>query len=346
MDLQQYKAEDFILNDSFVRYCLRSNDSDVQFWESWLQRYPHKREEAEKAREWLFRLGLKLTPEEKEAEFGKLQLAIAAANDTTAPAQERPSPAARRYWRIAAAVLLPLAAIAWWMKAGQHKPVIADNNANAYTVYVAGDSARRPLVLADGSRVILNRHSTLRVPENYNKGSRHLELQGEALFEVAPAPEQPFTVSSQGAEVRALGTAFKVRAYGFDTAMAVSLLEGRVRVAVRSSATELQPGEQVLLKADASLFDKHGFDMAREAAWRKGLLAFNNASIREITEQLQYWYGIKVQLMPGKYKPIRFNGAFRNKPLNEVLAAICFVNGLTSTIKNDTLLISPASASH
>lgn len=339
MDLQQYKAEDFLLNDSFVRYCLRSNDSDVQFWEDWLERYPHKQEEAEKARRWLFRLGLRITPEEKETEFGKLKAAIAVADTEEQPATR--TIAWKRIWRVAAAVALPLAIGAWWLTT--HRTTESLPGSETYTIYSAGDSMRRNILLADGSQVILNAHSSLKVPSGYNQRQRHLLLEGEALFEVAKVENKPFIVSTGNVNVQALGTAFKLRAYHFDTATAVLLLEGKVRVAQDAAATELLPGEQLTTGKTAVAFSKNRFDAAREKAWRSGRLEFHNASPAEIAVTLQYWYGVNIKLKTGKYKPIRFNGVFNNKPLHEVLAAVCFVNGLESVSKNDTLFVQPVS---
>ncbi|MBC9934320.1 FecR family protein [Chitinophaga qingshengii] len=335
MDLQQYKAEDFILNDSFVRYCLRSNDADVQFWEDWLERYPHKQEEAIKAREWLFRLGLRITPEEKEAEFGKLKAAISVAD----------TPVKKFSWRkivrIAAAALLPLAAATWWFTARQPAaPAVATES---YTLFKAGDSLRRQVMLADGSLVILNAHSTLKVPASYNQQKRNLVLEGEALFEVAKADNKPFVVSSGNLQVQALGTAFKLRAYYYDKQAAVTLVEGRVRVAQETAVAELQPGEQLITGKAHARFVKNKFDEERENAWRSGRLVFHNASPDEIAATLTYWYGVNVKVITRKNKPIRFNGVFNNKSLHEVLAAVCFVNGLESVTKNDTLWVQPIS---
>ncbi|WP_161964248.1 FecR family protein [Chitinophaga flava] len=335
MDLQQYKAEDFILNDSFVRYCLRSNDTDVQFWENWLERYPHKQEEAEKARQWLFRLGLRLTPEEKDAEFGKLKAVISVAD----------TPEKKISWkkiaRIAAAIVLPLTATTWWLTTQRQVAPAADQE--AYTIFKATDSLRRQVTLADGSLVILNPHSVLKVPTSYNQKQRNLQLEGEALFEVAKAEDKPFVVSAGNIHVQALGTAFKLRAYHFDKEAAVKLVEGKVRVAQETAVAELLPGEQLITGRNHARFNKNRFDLEREKAWRSGRLVFHNASPADIAATLEYWYGINIKVITRKNKPIRFNGVFNNKPLQEVLTAVCFVNGLESVTKNDTLFVQPIS---
>lgn len=345
MELQQYKAEDFILNDSFVRYCLRSNDTDVQFWENWLLRYPHKQAEVDKAREWIFMLGLRLTPEEKEAEFQSLQEHIS----TITPATEEPLIATsvvaiRSRWktifRISAAAILLLATVTWLRKT-THSDSTGTGAAD-YALFEAGDSIRKAIVLADGSRVILNTHSKLKVPAAYNVTQRQLFLEGEAYFEVAAVAAKPFVVTANQLAIKALGTAFKVRAYAFDTATYVALVNGRVRVvdtAQATSAMELAPGQQLSGVPHRNTFVRTTFDMNRELNWRSGKLIFEDASLTDIAATLEYWYGVKVHLTPGKYKPIRFNGIFVNKSVHEVLSAICFVNGLYVKEKDQALYI-------
>jgi len=345
MELQQYKAEDFILNDSFVRYCLRSNDTDVQFWENWLQRYPHKQAEVDKAREWVFILGLRLTPEEKEVEFQSLRQRISAIT----PATEEPPAATpvihlRSRWktifRISAAAILILVAATWLRKATS--PGSKGTGTADYALFEAGDSIRKTIVLADGSRVILNTHSKLKVPAAYNVTERQLFLEGEAYFEVAGTAAKPFIVTANQLAIKALGTSFKVRAYTFDTATCVALVNGRVRVSdmvQETNVTELEPGQQLSGSPRHHTFARTTFDINRELNWRSGKLIFEDASLTDIAATLEYWYGIKVHLTPGKYKPIRFNGIFVNKSVNEVLSAICFVNGLYVREKDQALYI-------
>ncbi|HYG28420.1 MAG TPA: FecR domain-containing protein, partial [Caulobacteraceae bacterium] len=69
---------------------------------------------------------------------------------------------------------------------------------------------RRVVALEDGSRVELNTDSRIEVA--YAEDQRRIVLlKGEALFEVAKDPSRPFVVMANGAEVRAIGTAFNIR---------------------------------------------------------------------------------------------------------------------------------------
>src|SRR3546814_20916449 len=81
--------------------------------------------------------------------------------------------------------------------------------------------------LADGSKVTLNTATEIRV--DYRARERIVRLvRGQALFDVAHAPDRPFSVIVAGRKVTALGTIFEVR---FDkNRLKVTLLRGKVRI--------------------------------------------------------------------------------------------------------------------
>lgn len=327
MNLQAFMAEDFMLNESFVRYCLQSNDEDVAFWNDWIARNPHKRPETEKAREWVLRLGVRLNASEKQEEFNKLRAMI----ETDRVQGKR----RKNYLPYVAAAAMFAGAIVGarlWKK----QPPSEYSAAMTYTMYHT-DSVRKQVILADGSTVILNCNSTLKVPANFNRQERHLILEGEALYDVQKDNKRPFTVTAGQATVQVLGTVFKVRAYLFENNVQVSLLSGKVNVAAHKAATALLPGQMVKTSQDGLIAGT--FDAARESDWRSGRLLFKDASLQEIASLLEYWYGVKVHVAPRNYQAIHFNGQFMNKSLSEVIASITYITNLKINISGNELFI-------
>ncbi|NLR77928.1 FecR family protein [Chitinophaga eiseniae] len=327
MNLQAFMAEDFMLNESFVRYCLQSNDEDVAFWNDWIARNPHKRPETEKAREWVLRLGVRLNASEKQEEFNKLRAMIET---------DRVQVTRRKNYLpyVAAAAMFAGAIVGAWL--WKKQPHTERSAAMAYTTYHA-DSVRKQVILADGSTVILNCNSTLKVPASFNQQERHLILQGEALYDVQKDDKRPFTVTAGQATVQVLGTVFKVRAYLFENNVQVSLLSGKVNVAANNAATALLPGQMV--KTSQGGLIAGTFDTARESDWRSGRLLFKDASLQEIANLLEYWYGVKVHVAPRNYQAIHFNGQFVNKSLSEVMASITYITNLKINISGNELFI-------
>jgi len=91
---------------------------------------------------------------------------------------------------------------------------------------------QRSFTLQDGSIVFLNTDSRVRV--RWLPAERRIDLiRGEARFKVAKDALRPFTVATDTAAVRAVGTVFNVRAEPQSTQVAV--LEGQVDVTVATA---------------------------------------------------------------------------------------------------------------
>ena len=103
--------------------------------------------------------------------------------------------------------------------------------------YATAIGERLDFRLEDGSLLQLNTDSAVSV--RMDTSHRLLRLQrGEVYFDIAPNANRPFTVQTTGGLVRVLGTRFNIRQT--DLGSIVSVIEGRVAVAVQSKATALE----------------------------------------------------------------------------------------------------------
>ncbi|MGH8176112.1 MAG: FecR family protein [Steroidobacter sp.] len=200
---------------------------------------------------------------------------------------ERPPPRTdARGWKIAAAlstftlaVLLGLMANMAWF----------DNTIET----AAGEW--RVLTLADGSVVRLGPRTRLRAEFGDTQRFVHL-ASGEALFEVARNSVRPFSVNTELALVRAVGTAFGV-AHREDRVI-VTVSEGAVAVTQgarnakrhRSAQAIQDPGDlgSVAVSAGGQVsvaqtwpVAVHQVNVERELAWADGRLIFENETIAE-----------------------------------------------------------------
>ena len=147
------------------------------------------------------------------------------------------------------------------------------------------------VTLCDGTRVWLNANSELEYPSAFAAGSREVALRGEAYFEVAKDAARPFVVRTPSARVEVLGTSFNVLAPSAEECVA-TLVEGRVRLAdsLRNEIT-LSPGQQASLSASGA-WRVREVDTRYYTAWRDGLFAFKDCSLREIVTTLSSWYRV------------------------------------------------------
>src|SRR5690606_29155012 len=146
--------------------------------------------------------------------------------------------------------------------------------------------------LPDGTKVFLNSGSIFKISSDFNEQNRKSELSGEAFFEVAHNPQKPFLVKTKDYQVKVLGTQFNVKSYPTSKESRTSLLKGSVQVNSAESNMMLKPGQQAIGQSGNELkMAKANF---REVlAWREGYFRFQNASVRDIMNDILNWYDIK-----------------------------------------------------
>jgi transmembrane sensor len=192
-----------------------------------------------------------------------------------------------------------------------HSPLTTDHSP-VYNTMSTPRGGQYQLTLPDGSRVWLNAASSITYPTAFTGDERRVHITGEVYFEVASLPltpsggggingKMPFIVSIDGkAEVEVLGTHFNINSYSDDESIKTTLLEGKVKVVNRESATGnggsiiLKPGEQAIAVSHSPLTIDHSPDIDKVMAWKNGFFNFEGASLTEVMKQLERWYDITV----------------------------------------------------
>ncbi len=183
--------------------------------------------------------------------------------------------------------------------------------------YLTGKAEQRRVVLADGSRVILNADSALAI--RFDKFQRRVELlRGEAFFEVAKDTQRPFLAATDAGEVRAIGTAFGVRRAGAQTQ--VELVEGRVEIHVGDRHNLLDAGQTATI-AGGLLSVRHG-RAENMAVWRDGYLQFDGVPLAEAVERINAYRPGKVLLLNSAWADKRISGLFRLDALDQAVAGL------------------------
>jgi transmembrane sensor len=225
-------------------------------------------------------------------------------------------------------------------KAVQNNGSAAQNGAAVYYNTISVPSGVTFQVdLADGTKVWLNALSTLRFPTAFYDTARVVELTGEAYFEVAPLTAKggqgrvPFKVNvapsgsaGSGMQVQVLGTRFNVNAYGDESAVKTTLLEGSVKLVKGDRAIQLRPGEQGQspdpASGEAPFILVKGADVEQTVAWKNGHFSFEGADIYTVMRQISRWYGVQVRY-EGNPAPALFGGEIeRGLNLTQLLTGL------------------------
>lgn len=194
------------------------------------------------------------------------------------------------------------------------------------------------LQLPDGSVVWLNAGTSLRYPTAFTGKERVVELDGEAYFEVAKNPQQPFIVKSQQGQVRVLGTHFNVRAYHDEAAMKTTLAEGAVVLQQGDHTEHLKPGESGVVTTSTNTIDVAKANVEQDLAWKNGWFYFDKTPLDEIMTQIGRWYDLEIRY-DGAKPDKRFVGKInRNANLSEVLN-ILRLSDLRFRMEGKTLVV-------
>jgi transmembrane sensor len=185
----------------------------------------------------------------------------------------------------------------------------------ATKVAETGVGEMRVLALDDGSRVVLDTSSRLRVA--FTPTARDVELlSGQAHFEVARDARRPFRVRTRSAEVVAVGTMFDVAA--LPTRTTVTLIEGRVKVLTMGDSAKAQPkvealtpGEQLGITGDGQWLEKTVVNVENVTAWQRGTIVLDDMALPEALDALNRYSTTRIVILGEPLQRQRVSGVFR-----------------------------------
>lgn len=337
MNYNSYTTEDFLNDETFQAYALRTSEEHTSFWINWLSENPNKSEEASEAQQIITSFSiqtLKVDQSIYNEDLRKLQDTIDTKKKFGMPARQK-----QLFLKIAASIILVLG-IGYIL---QITDAEKEQEMGSLTLLEKSNPKGRKstVMLPDGSKVKLNSESHLKYEEFDNK--RIVKLTGEAFFEVAKNPSKPFTVYSKGISTTALGTSFNVRSYPEDLVTQVYLKSGEVEVVDFQNASNekllLSPGLGAEYNISEKSLTRKNFDSESVLAWNDNTIQFENAEFKQVQKVLERWYGVEMEVKGKPDSAWRISGAFKNESLENVLSSIDFTAPLEYTISNNKVKI-------
>lgn len=196
------------------------------------------------------------------------------------------------------------------------------------------------ITLPDGTKVILNSESTLKYNTDFNQKSREIALDGEAFFEVAKNTNLPFVVEVGNLSIKAVGTAFNVRAYSNENIVSTTLTEGKVSVKTPYETMDLIPNERMEFSRDEKKLEKIQLENAKlSLGWLNDQLSFENTTLAVVASNLSRIYNIEIELSSESIKQQRFTGIISNNSLQSVLRILSLTSPIRYTIKDNKVIL-------
>ncbi|MBN1117891.1 MAG: FecR family protein [Bacteroidales bacterium] len=232
------------------------------------------------------------------------------------------------FWRSAvAACLLALITIGAF--------IIVNQKSDSVVLVTASD--KQLFILPDSTEVWLNKNSRLSYNSEFGDDTRKVQLNGEAYFKVQHNPDKPFVILSNKTFTKVLGTKFNIRSYHSDSAVIVSVVQGKVQFGGMKSEKQAL----ILTKNSTGTYLKKSEGLQKTLtetpnvlAWQTNKLVFINSTLSYVIAQLEDFYNIQINLNSPEILNCSFSGTFNNQSLDEVIKILEFTMNLTFTQNN------------
>lgn len=346
-DFTLYEIADFVMDEDFIRWVNAGVRGDVDFWENWLQRNPHKHLIVAEARRILESIGSEcavVPGEVVELEITKLMQSI---NPHAEPLPERVPVfrlyAAARYAAAAIVLVGVLGFSTWFFTREKTKPenftyaAVTSSHKLIENINTSGNTIA--LILPDGSTVKLAANSRISYESRFDSlVTRDVYLSGQAFFTVRKNPHQPFRVFANEIVAKVLGTSFTVRAFEKDTVIQVTVSTGKVsvysqgQITVKESAAPnklsgiiVTPNQQVVYAKASQEFQKILLEnpvMVNAVSVNKSM-AYEDANIDKVFDDLGRDYGISIVYDSDVLKHCTVTADLSNESFYHKLELIC-----------------------
>ena len=229
---------------------------------------------------------------------------------------------------VAAVILLILLPLTWILREGSTSDITQ--------LYVTNRSNLvKVLYLPDGTKVWLNKNTSLIYPEKFSTKQREVILDGEAFFDVTKDKKHPFVVKTSSFNIKVLGTTFNVHSYKEDVQVSAVLESGVIQLqsAQGDALVTMHPGQQALYKPDTKELEVSYVAVNEHTSWRYNLVTLNNVTIHEVVKSLEENYQIKIQTDSVTLRDHRYNFTYdKGDSAEESVRMLQYVTGLNCKI--------------
>ncbi|MCD0488235.1 FecR family protein [Pedobacter sp. MC2016-14] len=347
-----FSIEELICNESFQQYCFGTSLENQILWNEWIAKHPERALDIQQAKQIFDLLSARQgnrIRQLKDLRTGIKQREAFATLIVEEPAQGDVKKRSLYTYisTIAAAAVIILLSFYFLQSDSTSGIHVLFSSINSHVIY-SRDTARKTIVLSDGTLITLAKESTLKLPKDFSTKNREIWLSGEAFFDVKHDKSHPFVVHTSYNDIKVLGTTFNVKAYESSKSMETSLIQGSVRVESKKYpgySITLKPNQKLVtnnypsktedfssifklsvlakaIPAENATHVKGSSTIPSELKWVRNRLDIENEPLWSIAEKLQNWYGINIVIKDDAVKNYRYSGVFENETILKTLEAL------------------------
>lgn len=183
------------------------------------------------------------------------------------------------------------------------------------------------LTLSDGTKMLVNSGSEIKLPNTFQPDKREVYLEGEAYFNVTENLDSPFIIHSKNVVTEVLGTSFTVRSYPEDEQVRVVVEEGSVSFGSEQDA----PSDRVIVSknemgsydfSEGELQTRQVDDLDLYISWTEGYFKFREKPMKSVAKDLERRYNIEIQFENNEIGDMRLTANLKSRSMSNVLDVI------------------------
>lgn len=201
------------------------------------------------------------------------------------------------------------------------------------------------VVLPDSSTVYLNGNSRLSYINNWdNNADREVNIDGEAYFSVkhTKSNQKFFVRMADNLSVEVLGTEFNITKR--DKNIRVVLSSGKIdfhmdNLKTGNDVIQMKPGDLIEYQNTNQSYTKQKVDPANYSSWKNNRIIFNKTKLIDVLQNLQYTYGLKINIKDEKMLNMQVSGSAPTNSINSLVDALSETFNVNFVLKGDSILV-------
>ena len=243
-----------------------------------------------------------------------------------------------RYMKVAAMVVIIAGAGVLFLLYRHNKA--GDNSMTAYSTISTGIGERKRIIIQDGSQLILDAGTTVRIQNDFSEDRKIELVDGEAFFNVKKDEQRPFVIQSQGLTTTVLGTSFNISAYAALNNVSIGVINGKVSVASQAATLDVLGEEQQLVyDKNAKSYKKIPLEES-VTAWQQGRIILNDLSFYEMTVIMKKNFGIEIVTFDDTIRSTRYTTELpASMPPAQAAQVLAAIHKLTIKTKGNQIFL-------
>ena len=210
-------------------------------------------------------------------------------------------------------------------------------------------NTNQTLTLPDGSKVVLEKNSSIIVSEDFGKVNRTVLLKGKAFFKVVRNEKKPFLVRMGNLVTEVLGTSFKVGSDNQNKSIEVAVISGKVSVYASSkngiskklNGVVLTPNLKAIYNTENQTIQESIVETPQLLLpnLQKSDFVFDEIQFGDLRDRLKLFYGVDIIFVNREIEKCLFTGDLGGLDLYKQLDVACTSISAKYEVRGATIFV-------